>query len=101
MVGSIVTRAGPLPTPVAPAATLETLDALDLRPTFVGVSSALVRAAIDGNLSSFQPAMEDTVPILDDGGTDTRAAEPTEGADPTDRRPRHVGASVIRLTGRT
>ena len=103
-IGGIVSRAGPLPIPAAPAATLETLDTLDLRPAFVGMNSALARAAIQGDLSRIQAAMEDAAgtpgPTRDDTGPDTRAAASADRADAGGRR-RHVGARVIRLTSRT
>ena len=59
LIGGIVSRAGPLRTPSAAPDALEMLDALDLRPTFVGLNSALASAAIQGDLSLIRGAMDD------------------------------------------
>ena len=104
LIGGIVSRAGPLQIPEAPPATLETLDSLDLRPAFIGVNSALAREAIQGDVSRFRPAPEDSArtagQILDDTTRDADMDAPAEKADTADDQ-RHVGARVIRLTSRT
>ena len=104
LIGGIVSRAGPLRIATAPSETLEILDSLDLRPAFVGVNSALTRAAIQGDLSRIRAAMEHAARTpdrtRDDTVPDVRPDVPAERADAVGGR-RHVGAKVIRLTSRT
>lgn len=104
LIGGVVTRAGPLRIPSAPPDTLEVLDALDLRPTFIGVNGALASAAIRGDLSLIRAAMDDASgapgTTRDDLTADRRTTAPTDRDDTVDQR-RHAGARVIRLTGRT
>ena len=56
-VGGIVTRAGPMTAAAASRLDPSELEALDLRPVFVGIHRDVVRAAIDGDLESIREAL--------------------------------------------
>ena len=55
-VGGIVTRAGPMTAAVASRLELSQVEALDLRPVFVGIHKDVVGAAIDGDLENIKQA---------------------------------------------
>jgi hypothetical protein len=60
LIGSIVTRAGPLTETYVEAADQEALSRLDLRPVFVGVERELIRAAIDTEPQAIRSRLADT-----------------------------------------
>ena len=102
LIGGVVSRAGPFQEPALPPETLELLDSLDLRPTFVGVNSALAHAAVQGDESQIQAAMAVARArslTRGDVASSTRADMPADGGTTGGRQ--QVGARVIRLTRRT
>ena len=103
LIGGFVSRAGPLQIPEASPATLEALDSLDLQPAFIGVNGSLVRAAIQGDVPRFRPPKEDATrapgQVIDDTAPEADTDAPADKADAAGGQ-RHVGARVIRLTGR-
>jgi hypothetical protein len=62
LIGSLVTRAGPIPGRDISKSTARDLRELHLRPVFVGIERSLIKAIISGNTNQLREAMQRTSP---------------------------------------
>jgi hypothetical protein len=85
LIGSFLTRAGPLPAAAVTTGTIRTMQQLDLRPTFIGIQRSVLEAVIRGDPDRIRAATR----------RERRSHDPGISIDPAGTWIAHLGEGIV------